>query len=159
MSIYYWDFGFNFDAGTIKTGFVQAYSSSDVQNLTDQCTPTNNGPSWNFNEGDLVNFNIFDLESGGRQTRLMNAIIAFKSNDRYASPFGDASEINISPEAVGVEGQSAAFGGSYPHWMVSDQPYLVTNTGTFTFSVSLTIQSERVITTDPEMIVEGPVGD
>lgn len=163
-NVYYWDFGFDFLAGKVtNTGLVWALGGSEntALNITDKCRKTPHGISWYFQEGDVVNVNIFDVTIGGQATTLLNGSLYFMNVPN--SPFGNDPNPKFTlgggAGVLGSEGGSAAFGGPFPQWLVfTDQK--VVNDGQFDFIISLNVQqgtgSPKVIDGyDPEMIVGG----
>lgn len=156
MATYYWDFKFDFAGQSIDVGLVQGQSDGSSTNITGKCeSSTTEGLVYNFNQGDLINFNIFD-GSGG--CTLNKATITFTGGLSPFSAYVAGSNVLLLEEPVVTpNGNSTAFGGSYPHWMFPEYAIAVDN-GRFPFRIELIVIQNGVqkkLNKDPEMIVGG----
>lgn len=149
---YYWEFGFDFNKGTITPGLAQLIKGT-VQNITNQCEQVAGLLTWTFNKGDQIYFTIFDVTGSGQQSNLVSASINFKN------PFGWDVSIPF-PDQQAKQTQSITLGGVYPSW-VYPLTSMVVYDGTFDFMATMQVSqgsNTKVISLDPEMIVQAPTG-
>jgi len=184
---YIWEFGFDFNSAPDPNNNSQPYLPNDLVLTMELIGNFAIGDSQNLKVGDAISFNAFNItsEASAQGYSITSVWIEFIETEGAVTPYpfnptspilanGDtqnpiAGTINIGSSSATIQilslGQapqtasSFVFKSQLPRWEIISSSLPVTNTGTFGFTIVLTVigpDGQQIFRVDPEMIVEGP---
>jgi hypothetical protein len=166
MASFVFDIAFDWNATPNAANQLPLYIG--FVNVTSASTPApiGSGPfAYTIAMGDSFFFNGFNITNGGTGYSISSGSLAFLPallGQMNASPIASASLSNNLSGASTQSGSSSIFTtGTFPMWNPVFASQEIINTGSFLFTVSLTIEGPggtKIFVIDPEMIVQATGG-